>query len=139
MSSACRRPASEGRALSCWELIGEHLTGDRATYLASLKAVVTDLALADNVVMVGHGAGLFLGDMRGVVRVFVVAPMDDRVARFLAEGGQDADRARRTIEQRTANRPTICAMCSASTGSTRTSGTWSSTPVGRTRRLPWTC
>jgi cytidylate kinase len=92
----------EGRALSLWELIGEHLTGDRETYIAALKAVVTDLAVADNVVMVGHGAGLLLGDMPSVVRVFVVAPMNDRVTRFLAqgEGGQDADQARRTIEQR---------------------------------------
>jgi CMP/dCMP kinase len=92
----------EGRALSLWELIGEHLTGDRETYIAALKAVVTDLAVADNVVMVGHGAGLLLSDMPSVVRVFVVAPMDDRVARFLAlaEGGQDADQARRTIEHR---------------------------------------
>jgi CMP/dCMP kinase len=90
----------EGRALSLWELIGEQLTGDRETYIAALKAVVTDLAIADNVVMVGHGAGLLLGDMPSVVRVFVVAPMNERVARLVAEGGQDADQARRSIEQR---------------------------------------
>jgi CMP/dCMP kinase len=90
----------EGRALSLWELIGEQLTGDRETYIAALKAVVTDLAIADNVVMVGHGAGLLLGDMPSVVRVFVVAPMNERVARLVAEGGQEADQARRSIEQR---------------------------------------
>jgi CMP/dCMP kinase len=90
----------EGRALSLWELIGEQLTGDRETYIAALRAVVTDLAIADNVVMVGHGAGLLLGDMPSVVRVFVVAPMDERVARLVAEGGQDPDQARRSIEQR---------------------------------------
>ena len=90
---------SEGRALSRWEQFGEQLTGDRATYVASLKAVITDLALADNVVIVAHGAGQFLGDMRGVVRVFVVAPREDRLARLASEGVEDADQARRLIDQ----------------------------------------
>src|SRR5437868_7021991 len=63
---------SEGRALSIWEQLGEQLTGDRQAYIAALKAVVTDLALADNVVIVGHGAGQFLQDVRTVIRVFVV-------------------------------------------------------------------
>jgi cytidylate kinase len=90
---------SEGRALSRWEQFGEQLTGDRATYIASLKAVITDLALADNVVIVAHGAGQFLGDMRGVVRVFVVAPLEDRLARLADEGVRDAEQARRLIDQ----------------------------------------
>jgi cytidylate kinase len=90
---------SEGRALSRWEQFGEQLTGDRATYAAALKAVVTDLALADNVVIVGHGAGQFQSDMRGIVRVFVVAPIDDRVARLRAEGVGDADQARRMVAE----------------------------------------
>jgi len=90
---------SEGRALSRWEQLGEQLTGDREAYVAALKAVVTELAMADNVVIVGHGAGQFLRDMRTVVRVFVVAPMQDRVARLLAEGVEDAERARRMIDQ----------------------------------------
>jgi CMP/dCMP kinase len=90
---------SEGRALSRWEQFGEQLTGDRATYVAALRAVVTDLALADNVVIVGHGAGQFLGDLRGVVRVFVVAPIEDRLARLAGEGVADADQGRRRIEQ----------------------------------------
>jgi cytidylate kinase len=88
---------SEGRALSRWELFGEQLTGQRATYIASLKAEINDLALADNVVIVGHGAGQFLSDLRGVVRVFVVAPMEDRLTRLVAEGVTDTDRARRLV------------------------------------------
>lgn len=90
---------SEGRALSKWEQLGEQLTGDRETYVAALKAVVTDLALADNVVIVGHGAGQFLRDLRTAVRVFVVAPMHERVARLREEGVEDAERARRLIDQ----------------------------------------
>jgi cytidylate kinase len=90
---------SEGRALSRWEQFGEQLSGDRATYVAALKAVVTDLALADNVVIVGHGAGQFLGDLRDVVRVFVVAPIDDRLERLAAEGVADAEQARRLLHQ----------------------------------------
>lgn len=77
---------SEGRALSKWEQLGEQLTGDREAYIAALKAVITETAMADNVVIVGHGAGQFLSDMRSVVRVFVVAPIEDRIERLLAEG-----------------------------------------------------
>jgi cytidylate kinase len=92
---------NEGRALSLWEQLGEHLTGDREAYTTALRAVITDLAAADNVVIVGHGAGLFLREMRTAVRVFVVAPIEDRVARLIAEGVEtDPDLARRLIEQR---------------------------------------
>jgi cytidylate kinase len=97
-----RRPQTaetEGRALSFLEQFGEQLSGDREAYRAGLKAVVTELALADNVVFVGHGAGLFLSDLPSVMRVFVVAPMDERVARVAAESGVDPDRARRIIEE----------------------------------------
>ncbi|MBV9329336.1 MAG: cytidylate kinase-like family protein [Chloroflexi bacterium] len=90
---------SEGRSLSLWESLGEQLSGERETYVTALKSVVTELALADNVVIVGHGAGLFLNDMRSVVRVFVVAPMADRLARLRAEGVEDPARGRSLIEQ----------------------------------------
>lgn len=90
---------SEGRALSLWEQLGEQLTGDREAYLAALKAVITELALADNVVIVGHGAGHFLMEMRSVVRVFVVAPLEERVQRLQSEGVDDKAAARRMIEQ----------------------------------------
>jgi cytidylate kinase len=90
---------SEGRALSLLEQFGEHLTGDRAAYVAALRAVINELALTDNVVIVGHGAAHFLGDIHSVVRVFVVAPMEDRVARLLTEGVEDADQARRMIDE----------------------------------------
>ncbi|HEY1295556.1 MAG TPA: cytidylate kinase-like family protein [Chloroflexota bacterium] len=90
---------SEGRSLSLWEHLGEQLTGDREAYVTALKAVITELALADNVVIVGHGAGLFLNEMRSVVRVFVVAPMADRLARLHADGVDDPARARNLIDQ----------------------------------------
>jgi cytidylate kinase len=91
---------TEGRALSRWEQLGEQLTGDRETYVATLKAVITELAADDNVVIVGHGAGQFLNDMRTVVRIFVVAPVDDRVNRVLNEGAiSDPAAARKLIEQ----------------------------------------
>ena len=90
---------TEGRALSFLEQLGEHLSGDRATYRAALKAVITELAMTDNVVLVGHGAGQFLRDLHTVVRVFVVAPVEDRVARVMAEGETDAERARRIIDE----------------------------------------
>lgn len=90
---------TEGRPLSRLEQLGERLTGEREAYLSALKAVVTELAIADNVVIVGHGAGQFLVDMPSVVRIFVVAPTADREARLQAEEGLDAARARQVLEQ----------------------------------------
>jgi cytidylate kinase len=92
-------PESEGRALSFVEQLGEQLSGDRAAYRAALESVVTEFAMDDDVVIVGYGAGLFLRDLRSLVRVFVVAPFEDRVARVIAEGEPDAERARREVEQ----------------------------------------
>ncbi len=89
----------EGRAPSFLEQLGEQLTGEGDAYRSALKAVVTELATADDVVIVGHGAGLFLPDLRTVIRVFVVAPMRERVERVVAEGEPDPERARRQVEQ----------------------------------------
>jgi hypothetical protein len=90
---------SEGKSLSWWEHLGEQLTGAREAYVAALKAVVTELALQDNVVIVGHGAGLFLTDMRTVVRVFVVAPTAQRLARLQADGIRNPATAQKMIDQ----------------------------------------
>jgi len=90
---------TEGRSLSLWEQLGEQLTGARDAYVAALRQAVTELAIADNVVIVGHGAGLFLTDMRSVVRVCIVAPPADRVTRLMAEQGLEADKARQAIER----------------------------------------
>lgn len=90
---------SEGRSLSILEQLGEQLSGQREAYVAALKGVVTELAAADNVVIVGHGAGQFLNDMRTAVRVLVVAPVQDREERVLAEGVQDPGAARKMIDQ----------------------------------------
>ncbi len=90
---------SEGRALSFVEQLGEQLSGERAAYRAALEAVVTEFAMEDNVVMVGHGAGLFLRDLPSLMRVFVVAPFEDRVARVITEERADPEQARRLVEQ----------------------------------------
>lgn len=90
---------TEGRALSFLEQLGEQLSGDRDRYYTALKAVITELALADNVVLVGHGAGQFLNDLPTVIRVFVVAPFEERVARVVAEGEAEPDHARRLVEE----------------------------------------
>jgi uncharacterized protein len=90
---------TEGRSLSLWEQVGEHLSGEREAYVSALRAAITELAIGDNVVIVGHGAGLFLSELHSVVRVFVVAPVAERVARLQAEGLTDATKARQAIER----------------------------------------
>ena len=98
-----RQPQSsetEGRSVSRLEQLGEQLTGEREAYVAALKAAITELALADNVVIVGHGAGHFLSDVRTAVKIFVVAPVADRVIRLQTERPElDLSRARQLIER----------------------------------------
>src|SRR6185437_11831102 len=84
--------------LSLWEQLGEHLSGEREAYVTALRSIITELAIDDNVVIVGHGAGLFLNEATSVLRVFVVAPVEDRVARLQAEGAVDAAQARQLVE-----------------------------------------
>jgi cytidylate kinase len=90
---------TEGRSLSIWEQVGELLSGDRDAYVSALRGAITELAIADNVVIVGHGAGLFLDEVRSVVRVFVVAPVAERIARLQSDGVADSVRARQIIER----------------------------------------
>ncbi len=90
---------SEGRALSRLEQFGDRFADNTAAYGATLRAVIVELAASDDIVIVGHGAGQVLRDLRTALRVFVVAPVDERVTRVMAEGERDAGRARRIIER----------------------------------------
>lgn len=67
----------------------------------NFRAVMDDVvreAAESGAVIVGHAAHLALRDMPGVVRVFVQAPIEARVARLVREQRISASDARRLIE-----------------------------------------
>jgi cytidylate kinase len=51
-----------------------------------LRAVVYSAALADDVVFLGRGVGMLLGDLSHALRVLVVAPEEVRVTRVMRQG-----------------------------------------------------
>jgi cytidylate kinase len=64
----------------------ERLDRERRRYSVILRAVVYDVAQRDNVVFLGRGVGMLLGDLSHALRVLVVAPQDVRVSRVMRQG-----------------------------------------------------
>jgi cytidylate kinase len=64
----------------------ERLDRERRRYSVVLRAVVYNAALADNVVFLGRGVGMLLGDLSHALRVLVVAPEETRITRVMRQG-----------------------------------------------------
>lgn len=64
----------------------ERLDRERVRYRVVLRAVVYNAALQDNVVFLGRGVGMLLGDLSHALRVLVVAPLETRIARVMRQG-----------------------------------------------------
>ena len=64
----------------------ERLDRERRRYSVILRAVVYNAALSDNVVFLGRGVGMLLGDLSHALRVLVVAPVETRIARVVRQG-----------------------------------------------------
>jgi cytidylate kinase len=67
-------------------------------YLHFLKLVTYDFARQGSCVILGRGGQILLAEVPGVVRVRVVAPLEDRVARVRELDGGDESRARQAVE-----------------------------------------
>ena len=64
----------------------ERLDRERGRYRVVLRAVVYEAALQDNVVFLGRGVGMMLGDLSHALRVLVVAPLETRIQRVMRQG-----------------------------------------------------
>ncbi len=64
----------------------ERLDRERRRYSVLLRAVVYGAALEDNVVFLGRGVGMLVGDLSHALRVLVVAPQETRIARVMRQG-----------------------------------------------------
>lgn len=80
-----RSPELRERAPSFWERLNE----ERRRYGSLLRNAVLQLAEQGDVVVVGLGAGQVLRDVRRVLRVQVVAPMELRIKQVMASGLDD--------------------------------------------------
>ena len=64
----------------------ERLDQERRRYNILLRTVVFDVALRDNVVFLGRGAGTLLRDVDHALRTLFIAPIPTRVARIMEKG-----------------------------------------------------
>ena len=64
----------------------ERLDQERRRYSILLRTVVYDVALRDNVVFLGRGAGALLRDVDHALRALFIAPVPTRVARIMERG-----------------------------------------------------
>lgn len=70
----------------------------QATYLRQMVRVVMGLAKQGNAIIIGRGANFFLNPQFGL-RVRLVAPLEQRVARVVDTDGKSRDAARSEVEQ----------------------------------------
>ena len=69
-------------------------------YFEAVRKVMRDLAARDNVVFVGRGGHIILRDVPGVLRIGVVARIDDRIGTVMARERLSREDATKTIAAR---------------------------------------
>ena len=69
-------------------------------YIEAIRTVIRDLAAGDNVVIVGRGAYIILSDRPDVLRVGVVANLEDRVSTIMRREHQEREQARQIVAAR---------------------------------------
>jgi cytidylate kinase len=57
----------------------------------AVRSVVWEIGRRSDAIIVGRGAGVILGDLRGVLKLRLVAPLDDRVRRRVRDLGENVD------------------------------------------------
>lgn len=82
VDSLDRSPELVERSPSFWERLNE----ERRRYSGVLRSVVVRLAEEDDAVIMGLGAGQFLKGLHQVLRLQVIAPLEQRVERVMAVG-----------------------------------------------------
>jgi cytidylate kinase len=72
---------------------------DDKNYLAGLQHVIKEMAKCRSIVIRGRGSQFILKDFPGAFHVLIVAPLEYRVKRVMAEMKTDEKRAREEIKQ----------------------------------------
>jgi len=67
-------------------------------YLHFLKMVSYEFARRAGCIILGRGGQILFADVPGVIRVRVIAPLQDRVARVREESGEDERRTRQAVQ-----------------------------------------
>ncbi len=74
------------------------LSAGKERYLHYLKLVSYEFARLGNFIILGRGGQLLFAEVPGVLKVQVVAPLEDRVRGLSEESGQNAQRALQAVQ-----------------------------------------
>ena len=80
------------------------LSSDMDLYILYLKTIMLEVAQESNVIILGRGAHLMLGNLPNCLRVRLVAPIEFRVETVKKEYGYDTDTASRIVRRCDADR-----------------------------------
>ena len=84
------------------------LSSDMDLYILYLKTIMLEVAQESNVIILGRGAHLMLGNLPNCLRVRLVAPIEFRVETVKKEYGYDTDTASRIVRRCDADRSGFC-------------------------------
>lgn len=70
----------------------------------ALRSVVREIARHDNAIIVGRGAGIILGDMRGLLKLRLVAPLEFRARHHARTIGMNLGEAEEEVERTDSDR-----------------------------------
>ena len=84
------------------------LSSDMDLYILYLKTIMLEVAQESNVIILGRGAHLMLGNLPNCLRVRLVAPIEFRVETVKEEYGYDTDTASRIVRRCDADRSGFC-------------------------------
>jgi len=78
------------------------LTEDK--YLNCVRSIMKELAEIGNVVIVGRGGQYILPNKPDIIKILVVAKMEDRIGFMMANYGLDRDRAQQVVQKEESRR-----------------------------------
>ena len=84
------------------------LSSDMDLYILYLKTIMLEVAQESNVIILGRGAHMMLGNLPNYLRVRLVAPIEFRVETVKKEYGYDTDTASRIVRRCDADRSGFC-------------------------------
>ncbi|MCH7484504.1 MAG: cytidylate kinase-like family protein [Chloroflexi bacterium] len=69
------------------------------TYLDTVSAIISELAVSGRIVILGRGSQMILADLPRALHVLCVAPKELRYERFAEREGIEADEAKRRVDE----------------------------------------
>jgi cytidylate kinase len=73
-------------------------SSEKDKYLHFLKMVSYEFARQANCIILGRGGQIMFADVPGVIRVRVIAPLQDRIAKLRETSGEDERRTRQAVQ-----------------------------------------